>query len=79
MATVTEQMKQDAKKIANHIANCSQSETEAMITIIAEIHNYDWNMLYRVVGNMYMTTAHYKENSNVAITGGIYEGVNNIR
>lgn len=48
-----------ATKIANHIDNQTQEETEAMIVITAELNGITYAELWRAVSNRY-GKLHYK-------------------
>lgn len=42
-----------AKTIAAKIDNYTQDEINAMIVIVCELHNVEFNELYKMVGNIY--------------------------
>ncbi|CUS06495.1 hypothetical protein FDJ62_gp34 [Acinetobacter phage Loki] len=42
-----------AKTIAAKINNYTQDEINAMIVIVCELHNVEFNELYKMVGNIY--------------------------
>ena len=55
-----------AKVLAGKIESSTQEEMELMISITSETHGIDQGWLFRVVGNLYMTSTDYKRADEIA-------------
>lgn len=59
-----------AKIIADQIEYCTQEQTVEMINMACKEKNFEFGRMYRIVGNEYMKTNHYKNSTMKSSVNG---------